>query len=307
VRAALILGCGYTGSHVAARLLARGVSVVAAARDEETLAPLAERGAEVVAFDAERPASWGGLAAASARLAPGFAVLLSVTPPGRGGAPGDATAALLAALATPGRVVYLSSTSVYGAQPDVDLATAPAPRTREGALRLEAERAVASGPWSWLVLRAAAIYGPGRGLHARAGAAPRRSGDPDREVSRIHVADLAALCEAALGSSVTGAFPAADRSPASAREVAAFCATLGLVPPALPDALPGPHGGRRVDGRAAFEALGVRIAYPSYREGTVASVSARPLTPPPPPPPRPPPARTGTAAPPRGTRTRRRA
>lgn len=307
MRQVLILGCGYTGSHVAARLLARGVSVVAAARDERTLAPLAERGAAVVAFDAARPASWGGVASAAARLSPEFAALLSVPPLERVGARADATAALLAALAPPGRVVYLSSTSVYGDQRDVDAATASAPRMREGALRLDAERAVARGPWSWLVLRAAAIYGPGRGLHARAGAAPRRAGDPDRVVSRIHVDDLAALCQAALASRLTGAFPAADRSPASAREVAAFCASLGLVPPALPDAIPGPHGSRRVDGRAVFEALGVTIAYPSYREGIVASITAPPLTPPSPPPPRPPPARTGTAAPPRGTRTRRRA
>ncbi|WP_242341236.1 MULTISPECIES: NAD-dependent epimerase/dehydratase family protein [Anaeromyxobacter] len=305
MREVLILGCGYTGRHVAARLLAHGVSVVAAARDEETLASLAERGATVVAFDAARPASWGGVASAAARLTPGFAVLLSVPPLERLGVRGDATAALLATLSPPGRVVYLSSTSVYGGQRDVDAETAAAPRTHEGALRLDAERGVARGPWSSLVLRASAIYGPGRGLHARAGAAPRRGGDPDRVVSRIHVDDLAALCEAALASGLTGAYPAADSSPASAREVAAFCASLGLVPPALPDRIPGPHGGRRVDGRAAFEALGVALAYPSYREGVVASIAA-PLTPPPPPR-RPPPARGGTAARPRGTRARRRA
>jgi nucleoside-diphosphate-sugar epimerase len=304
VRQALILGCGYTGSHVASRLLARGVSVVAAGRDARTLAPLAERGAAVVAFDAARPDSWGAVASAAARLSPGFAALLSVPPLERDGARVDATAALLAALAPPGRLVYLSSTSVYGERRDVDAATAPAPRTREGSLRLEAELAVARGPWSWLVLRAAAIYGPGRGLHARAGTAPRRGGDPDRVVSRIHVEDLAALCEAALCSRLTGAFPAADRSPATAREVAAFCASLGLVPPALADAIPGPHGGRRVDGRAAFEALGVAIAFPTYREGVVASITAPPLTPPSPPPARPP-APAGTASPPRGTRTRR--
>ncbi len=293
MRQALILGCGYTGSHVATRLLARGVSVVAAARDAKALGPLADRGAEVAAFDAARPDSWGAVASAAARLSRGYAALLSVPPLERDGARMDATAALLAALPPPGRVVYLSSTSVYGERRDVDAAIAPAPRTRDGVLRLEAERAVARGPWSWLVLRAAAIYGPGRGLHARAGAAPRRGGDPDRVVSRIHVDDLAALCEAALGSGVTGAFPAADRSPATAREVAALCASLGLVPPALADAIPGPHGGRRVDGRAVFEALCVAIAYPSYREGVAASIAAPPLIPPSPPRP---PAPAGTAS-----------
>ncbi len=277
MREVMVLGCGYTGTRVSTRLLSRGVRVVAAAREASALASIGALGATVVEFEATLPESWKALTREATRLEPGYALLVSIPPLRVDGEPPEATAALLASLPRPGRTVYLSSTAVYGDQVDVDAATSPAPRTPDQALRLLAEHAVAAGPWSSMVLRAAAIYGPERGLHIACGTAPRRAGHPDRVVSRIHVDDLAALCVAALGSSVTGAYPAADRAPASARAVAAFCASLGLVPPSLPDVHPGASRGaaRRVDGRAVFEALGLSIAYPSYREGILAAPALR--------------------------------
>jgi len=272
VREAIVLGCGYTGARVAARLLARGVGVLAASRGVSGLGSLSSRGASILALDATRPASLEALAAAAARLEPGFGVVCSVPPIERDGELADATADLLAACGRPARVVYLSSTSVYGRQETIDGSSEVAPVTRAGALRVAAEGAVAAGPWSGLVLRPAAIYGPGRGLHASGGALPRRAGDPDRVVSRVHVSDLAALCDAALACRVTGAHPVADRAPASTREVIAFCASLGLPIPPLPPPASAPAGGRRVDGRAVFEALGVRMEYPSYRYGIPASI-----------------------------------
>ncbi len=276
VRDVIVLGCGFTGARVATRLLARGVRVLAVARASSSLGPLADAGAEVLALDAASDGGLEALASAASRRSPGFGVVCTVPPVVRGGALVDATAALLAATGRPRRVVYVSSTSVHGAQREVDASSPLAPRTRTAALRVEAEAAVAAGPWSWLVLRPAAIYGPGRGLHAGGGAPPRRAGDPDRVVSRIHVEDLAALCDAALASVVTGSLPVADRVPATPREVISFCAALGLPTPPLPPPTGGPARGRRVDGRAAFEALGVAIGYPSYREGIPACLERDP-------------------------------
>lgn len=57
------------------------------------------------------------------------------------------------------RVVYLSSTSVYGSASLVNEVTpvdATSERARE---RLEVELNIAEGPWSSLILRPAAIYG----------------------------------------------------------------------------------------------------------------------------------------------------
>jgi nucleoside-diphosphate-sugar epimerase len=272
VHPVVILGCGYTGSRVARRLRASGVPVVATARDASALGALAREGVEVLAVDATIPATVDALGARAARLPAGFAALCSVPPVAPGGQLADATATLLAALGRPRRVVHLSTTSVYGEQVDVDERTAVSPRSAADHVRVEGEVAARSGAWSSLVLRPAAIYGPGRGIHATAAAVMRRALDPDRLVSRIHVDDLAALCVAALErDDVTGAFPVADDEPATPRELARFCATLGVAVE-LPPPGSGGAGGRRVDGRAARAALGVALRYPTYRDGIPASL-----------------------------------
>ena len=64
---------------------------------------------------------------------------------------------------TAARVVYLSTTGVYGDAHLVDETTAAVPATERTRLRFEAESVVQAGPWSACVLRPAAIYGPGAG------------------------------------------------------------------------------------------------------------------------------------------------
>jgi nucleoside-diphosphate-sugar epimerase len=243
---------------------------VAADRDTSALALLAAAGATTVSFDALRPATWSALVRAAANLGRDCAILLSVPPLGDEREVG--TAALLRALPRPARIVYVSTTAVYGDISVVD-ETTPPQAGEDQAARVAVERVVAGGPWSWMVLRAAAIYGPDRGLHVARGAAPRHVNDPHRVISRIHVDDLAACCEAALDASATGAFPVADLEPASAAEVAAFCASLGLAPPALPESPAGERRpARRADGRALLQTLGLSLAYPCYRDGIRAAV-----------------------------------
>ncbi len=201
----------------------------------------------------------------------GCAVLHSV-PTIEGG--GDRTAlAALAGLAS--RIVYLSSTSVYGDAEFVDHTT-PAVA---GTPRIATERAVQNGPWSSLVLRPAAIYGPGRGAHVSMQAGTfRLFGAGLNYVSRIHVDDLAALAEAALLSDANGAWPAADDEPCESREIAAFCAELLHVPMPRPAAASELHrtrrANRRVDGTAIRRLLGVELRYPSYRTGIPAALAA---------------------------------
>lgn len=275
VATVIVLGCGYTGGRVARLLLARGDRVVATSRRADALGGLAARGARVVGVEAGDRSSLEALRDASA--GPGARVLVSVPPQAGPAGPRDPTADLLAALgAPPARVVYLSTTAVYGRIEVVDERTAPAPVDAAGEARLSAERAARAGPWTALVLRPAAIYGPGRGLHAtlRAGRRPRAV-DLDRVVSRVHVDDLAALAVAAIDADVTGAFPVADEEPASTRAVARFCEGLGLPGLGSDDAPAAPPGwtGRRVDGRAAFRALGVRLSFPSFRVGIPAALA----------------------------------
>jgi len=269
----LILGGGFTGRRVASRLLARGCRVVATTRTPGKLAELVSPGAEVLRLDVLERATLACLENAVGR---GTLVVHSI--PVIDGPEGcfDPTPLLLSALdAPPARVVYLSTTGVYGAAARVDENTPADPRGRREQLRLAAEEAVAAGPWSWLILRPAAIYGPGRGVHERIRAGRYQPGDRGRNfVSRIHVEDLAVHVEAALFSTLTGAYPVADEEPCTSLEMARFSA--GLLGLALPPSMPGAvlhetrRVNRRVDGSAIRRALGIRLAYPSYRVGVPA-------------------------------------
>lgn len=262
----VILGAGYTGSRVAALLERQGRCVVRFRVHEDS---------ESRPFDALDNSTHGALASA---IEQGARVLYSLpvlrTPEGY-----QATASItVPLLAGAARVVYLSTTGVYGDVHIVDETTPPAPRHDREELRLEEERTLAAGPWSTLILRPAAIYGPGRGVHESMRAGKYRlPGDGSNFISRIHVDDLAAHCAAALDSTLTGSFPVADDHPCPAREIAAFCSNLLGVPmPEFTEILPGDdtrRSNRRVDGHAIRAALGLALRYPSYRQGIVASLS----------------------------------
>jgi nucleoside-diphosphate-sugar epimerase len=242
----VILGAGYTGKRVARRFLDRGAQVVVTTRTPAALQDLARFGATVNTLEAVD--------------VPDGALLLHsiparVTVPGR-----------------PARVVYLSTTGVYGTVRDVDENTPPAPDTDSAKLRLAIEHELLDGPWSTLILRPAAIYGPGRGIHVSMQEGRfQLAGDGENFVSRIHVDDLAAHAEAALLSCVTGAYPVGDDHPCTSREIAAYCAELLSLP--MPPSVPRDslhetrRADRRVNGQAIRNLLGVTLQYPTYREG----------------------------------------
>jgi nucleoside-diphosphate-sugar epimerase len=175
----------------------------------------------------------------------------------------------------PARVVYVSSTGVYGDQVVVDENTPAEPKDERGRLRLEEEHWIGCGPWTSLILRSAAIYGPGRGIHAalREGKLPRGSGSGI--VSRIHVDDLAAIVEAGVLSDIQGAWPVADDAPCSSDEIARWCRKLLQLEPASGRVMPFGRriAGRKVDGRKIREMLKVDLLYPTWRTGIKASLA----------------------------------
>ena len=204
---------------------------------------------------------------AAAHVRPGVMVVHSLPP--------EASEGVLDLLGgAPSRVVYLSSTAIYGTAEAVNENTAAdwtSPRARA---RLAIEKSIAQGPWSSLILRPAAIYGPGRGAHESLRRGAYSAGE--NFVSRIHVDDLAAHVEAGLLSGVCGAYPVADEEPCTTREMAEFCARL-LDLPAVSSGNPARiTGNRRVDGSAIRRALGITLAYPSYRVGIPAALGMRP-------------------------------
>lgn len=256
----IILGCGYTGSHVARIVAGQGHSWRGYRRRD--------------GFDCRSAAQ---LQEISGSVTSETRVLLSVPTLSMG--PGewfDPTADLVNAVRGAKRIVYLSTTGVYGAARHVDENTPVGPRSPRETLRVQAERAVLAEPGS-MVLRPAAIYGPFRGAHValREGrfALPATEGT---YTSRIHVEDLAAITAAALFSDLGGAWPVADEEPCTPREMAAFCANmLGIPVPAVSDDLPETRrADRQVDGSAVLRALHVGLRYRSYREGIPASLLA---------------------------------
>jgi len=266
--AALILGCGYTGSRVARATVARGERVVATVRSAREVEAVAAIGAEPLLLEASDAASVAGLRAAAERLGGGLRVLCTI-PPARRADGGEITGELVRALAgLAARFVVLSSTSVYGDARRVDETTPAVPLTDRGRLRVEAELQVTAGAWSSLVLRPAAIYGPGRGALAPEGGRFEHAASLDAIVSRVHVDDVAGIVTAALAGDVSGAFPVADEEPMSAREVLAL---LGHPAAEEPSSRPQEsRDGRVVDGRAVLKMLGIALRYPSVRDAIAA-------------------------------------
>ncbi len=252
----ILLGLGFTTSRLAWRLLQRGdVEVYAAVRNPGRYADLEAAGVHLGGFD---PAGY-----------PENSVLVHTVPP-----VAEPDASILRAFMAgvrPRRLLYISSTGVYGGQREVSESTSVAPSEEKGFRRVDEEAWVAVGPWSHLILRAAAIYGPGRGVHVRLreGKLPRGGGS--EVVSRIHADDLAALLEAALFSDLQGAFPAADERPSSSEEIVEWCSRyMGLAE--IPCEKTFPVSGRRVDARQVFALLGIAPKYPSYQTGIPASL-----------------------------------
>ena len=258
----LILGCGYAGQAVARLLAGRAERVLGTARVAGELGAVAAAGAEPILLDGDDPGARAALAGRCAAEGEGLRLLVAF-PPARLAGGGERTGEVLGALrGRIARVVQLSSSVVYGDAPRVDAATAAAPSSPRGVLYLDAERAVREGPWSSLVLRVAAIYGPGRGLLADELPRFTHARSLDAVVSRIHVDDLAAIAVAALGGRVEGAWPVADEEPASGRELLAAWSGTPWERGDRPD----PPGSRRVDGTAVARELGVVLRYRSYRD-----------------------------------------
>lgn len=277
-RVLLSLGHGYSAQALAARLRPQGWRIIGTTRSAEKAERLRAQGAE--------PLIWPGDDLGPA-LAQADAVLLSIAPDAAGDPVFNAHAAQIAA-ARPGWIGYLSTTGVYGDHGGgwVDEDTPLTPGTRRGEQRVLAER-----QWQGLaaahdlplhIFRLAGIYGPGRGPFSkvRDGTA-RRIIKPDQIFSRIHVEDIAQVLDASIQRPDPGAiYNVCDDDPTPPEDVLAHAAELlGLpIPPAIPidEAEMNPMQrsfyaeSKRVRNERLARDLGVKLRYPSYREGLAA-------------------------------------
>lgn len=275
----LLVGCGYTGTRLARRLLAEGARVVVTRRTAEAAAhTAADLGpeADVRVADLQHAGS-------VADLVPAGAFIVHTAPPAAPAAAGEENLVAAAAAAGARRLVYVSSSGVYGRGTGgwIDEDAPVSPTGPIGARRLEAETALLAAAARLGVeavsLRAAAIYGPTRGSHVSILAGTHRVPNSAGFVSRIHVDDLgAAIVSAALAPRlIHSIYNVADNEPTLARRYADdVSAVLGVPPPptvapdqSSPAARELLGADRRVSNRRLLQELGVELAYPTWREG----------------------------------------
>lgn len=253
----IIFGPGYTGSRLARRLVARNIPVFAAARNPDQLASLAAVGVVVTSLD-------------DAKLPPNARLVYSIPP-----LPPAEELPLRSFIQSlqPHRVVYISSTAVYGNQRKVTEISPMEGSSGRARQRIDAEAWFGAGPWSSLILRPAAIYGPGRGVHVRVREGRVARGAGTVITSRIHVDDLAQLLGAGLDSDLEGCWPVADEAPCPTLEIATWCAAHMGVALVMDPAKGFPEEGRQVDGSEIFRQLGVKSFWPTWRSGISASMA----------------------------------
>ena len=275
-------GLGYTARALAGRLSSDGWRIAGTGRDVDAHRAMTDRGWQILPFDEGCPLE------DFADALGGTTHLLSSVPPGEAADPVLAAhGADIAGLASLQWAGYLSTTGVYGDRQggEVDESSDRIPASERGRRRVMAEDA-------WLTLwkehgipvhifRLAGIYGPGRNAleTVRQGRA-RRIHRPGQVFGRIHLDDIVQTLVASIAHPNPGAaYNLADDEPAPPDEVIAHaCELLGVEPPALqefdavkdnlsPMALSFYGESKRVSNRRIQEELGVRLKWPTYREG----------------------------------------
>ena len=233
-------------------------------------------------FDLDRPDSLS-LAAAQA--------LLHCVPPPDQGATDTRTAHLLASLEKarilPARIVYVSTSGVYGdcAGARVDETRPPAPQSERARRRVHAETQLVQ--WAGqrgvelVVLRAPGIYAAERlPLERLRAGTPVLRAEDDVYTNHIHADDLAAIaCRALDEDAPAGVYNASDdtemkmgewfdlladvhalpRPPRISKELAP-----GRVPAALLSFM---QESRRLDNTRLKRVLGIRLRYPTVHQG----------------------------------------
>ena len=263
--ALLSIGHGYSARALGRRLVGEGWRVVGTSRE-----PREEPGVEM--------RTWPGDDLSDA-IADATHILTSVAPRPDGD---PVLRDLGKAIAASGAewVGYLSTTGVYGDHGGgwVDESSPLTPATDRGRARVSAEAGWQALGVPLHVFRLAGIYGPGRGPFAKlkSGRA-RRIVKPGQVFSRIHVEDLAQVLAASMRAPAPGVYNVADDEPAPPQEVTAHAARLldAPVPPeiAFDDADMTPMArsfyaeSKRVRNDRIKRELGVRLLYPTYREG----------------------------------------
>ena len=277
----LIIGCGYLGQRLGVSLIRDGGRVFGTVRSPGRAAEIAGLGIEPVIADVLRPDSLRGLpradrvfycvgfdraagAAMRAVYVDGLQNILNKLPP------------------SVGRIVYASSTGVYGQAEGewVDEDSPTCPVHESGQVCLEAEGRIRA--WSErrsisaVVLRFAGLYGPGRIVRRtileRGEPVP---GDPDKFLNMVHIEDAARVSASALDADEPEPiYVVGDDRPVTRREYYSVAAGALEAPEPrfAPPQLGSPEAARdatnkRVANHRMKRGLGITLLYPDITTG----------------------------------------
>ncbi|MBM6595034.1 SDR family oxidoreductase [Microvirga pudoricolor] len=273
-----VFGLGYTSQAFIARYRDRFTTIAGTVRAAEKAARLSGKGIHVHALEnADKAALLRDFREAD--------VLLVSAGPSPDGDPCLARFGGELAKSRMHWIGYLSTIGVYGDHGGgwVDETTPIAPATKRAKERIAAEKAwLAAGRETGKavqIFRLAGIYGPGRNaLVNLAQGKARRIVKPGQVFSRIHVDDIAAVLMASIEHPRPGAvYNVADNESGPPQDVIAYAAELAGIepPPEIPfekaDMTPMARefyaDNKRVSNRLIREELGVKLIFPTYREG----------------------------------------
>jgi nucleoside-diphosphate-sugar epimerase len=284
----LIFGCGYLGERVARKWREAGHTVAVVTRSDSRAKEFRQAGYEAIVADVTRPETLTALPVAETVL---FAVGFD-----RAGKHSiqqvyaDGMSNVLAALPSEtGRLIYISTTGVYGPADGgwADEATVPDPKHEGGRASFDAERSIAAHPLGErsVILRLAGIYGPGRVPYIR----ELRAGDPipartSGWLNLIHVEDAAAVVVAAaempLGEHAL--YCVSDGVPVERGEYYSEVARqISASPPRFVEPDPNSprsvraEANRRISNARMVESLRVTLTYPDYRAGLADAVETQ--------------------------------
>lgn len=290
----LIIGCGYVGLPLGAELARQGNEVFGLRHNRSAAHELESVGINPLVADITRPEEL-------AKLPCEFDRVVNCVASGGGGAE-EYRAVYLRGMrnvvdwlapenearrrdAGAPKVLYTSSTSVYG-QSDgaaVDETSPTEPTTETAQVLIETERTLLDVArrrnFCAMILRVAAIYGPGRGYWFKqfVSGEARLEGKGERVLNMIHRDDVIGSIIAVLEHGQPGnIYNAVDDEPVSQFDFFSWLATtLGKpMPEAVSEDVERKRAvtNKRVSNRKLKTDLGYRFKYPTFREGYMAEV-----------------------------------
>ncbi|HYG34590.1 MAG TPA: SDR family oxidoreductase [Clostridia bacterium] len=285
----LIVGCGYVGLPLGAQLVRQGHLVWGLRRTQQANSEMEAAGITPINADITQPK-------ALAALPQQFDWVVHCVSASGGGAEEyravyfEGTRNLIQWLTErpPQKLVYTSSTSVYG-QNDGNWVTedSPAiPASKTGEILISTEQLLQDAAREErvpaVILRAAGIYGPGRGYWLKQFLRGEATieGKGERWLNMIHRDDLGGAIVTALRGGTPGRiYNACDNEPVTQLTCFQWLAEkLGReLPPSAPEATgAGRKRGvtnKRISNRRLREELGYSFVYPTFREGFSAELN----------------------------------